>query len=423
MNTKFSKFTLENSKSIWPLLLIFFTSTDTVMFGTNSNAIFLYVPRIIGVLLIIYVLIKRRGVLNFNRKYIFVPLMIVSIILTSSLINEAEFGTFSSRLIAVLTGFAIVSYFRYQDFVIAYDKFMFLISIVAIITNIVALVTPNIILSAPKIINTSNNVFSYFAIGGVMVSYIVNNTIVRASSIFWEPGAYAIYLIIAIYFQLFASVRISIKKTIVYIVCLIITFSTTGYIALGVLLIAFIINNDDSYLSKRIKSASIIFLIFFIAIIFIGQDTYIYQLVFQKIVDRQSTSVTRYASIINGLQIGLDYPLVGISPNNMRAFMADYARKTTLFNFGANPMNTNTVSYQFAAYGVIFGSLFTMGTFKFFTQNISSMITSALLILTILLAYSGEAFYSYLPFTIMFYGFNSSINLRSGVYNDKNSCN
>ena len=33
---------------IWLLFLLFLTSTDTVLFGTNSNDLFLYVPRIVG---------------------------------------------------------------------------------------------------------------------------------------------------------------------------------------------------------------------------------------------------------------------------------------------------------------------------------------------------------------------------------------
>jgi len=402
---------LNKSEKTWPLMLLFFTSTDTVMFGTNSMRAFLYVPRIVGLAIVIYVLLRSRGILYFDKKYIIIPLVMVIIICISSYINQTEFGTYISRLIAVLTAFFVVSYYKYEDFVKAFDRSMYLVAVVAIITELCAYAFPSVIMALPKVTNSANNTFSYFMFGGIQLKNL-GHTLIRSSSIFWEPGAFAIYLIIAIYMQLFSKEKPNLKRIMAYIICLLITFSTTGYISFIVLLIAYLISSKKSYLSKRIKLLAIISLLLIGVMIIFGENTLLYNFLFKKIINRESTAVTRYASIINGLEIGWDHPLFGVSPNNMRKYMVYYAQKSS-FNFGANPMNTNTVTYQFAAYGLLFGVFFTLGTYKFFKQHNESLLCSFLLFLMILLAYCGEAFYSYLPFLIVFYGYNKNLIWRS----------
>lgn len=407
------------SKEIWPLMLLLLTSTDTVMFGTNMLSTFLYVPRIAGMFMILHVFFRNKGVIHFEKKFIFVPFVMIVIICCSSYINQTQFGTFVSRIIAVLTAFFITAYYSYEDFVKAFDRFMYLISVVAIITELCAYVFPGVIIALPKVTNTANNVFAYFFIGGLQINSL-EKVLMRSSSIFWEPSAFAIYLIIAIFLQLFSVEKTSIKKTVVYVLCLLTTFSTTGYFSFVVLLIAYLFSSKQSHVSKGMKTLAVILLVMLGAIILWGENTYLYETLFGKIVNRESTSVTRYASIVNGLEIAWDHPLFGISPNNMREYMAYYAQKSR-FNFGRNPMNTNTVTYQFAAYGLLFGYLFTVGTYKFFKQRKESILCSFLLFLMMLLAYCGEAFYSFLPFLIMFYGYNKRLAWRKN--NEKSFSN
>lgn len=407
----------DKKKNTLPLYILLLTSTDTFMFGTNINNIYLYIPRIVGAVFLIYVILKNRGKLCFDKKYFFVLMIMLSIIITSSLLNETAFGTLSSRLISVVVGFFIVAYYNYMDFAKIFDKFMYLIAIFSIITSFIANIFPSLLSIFPTVVNTANYHFIYFLIGGSGISRIGGDVFIRSTSIFWEPGAFAIYLIFALYIQLFSLEKRYIRRIVIYVISLVLTLSTTGYISLITLLMAYLTSQrQDSNLSNRVKLLSIGLLLIFGALILFGENTMLYNNVFEKIIDRQSTSVTRYASIVNGLQIAWDHPFFGISPNNMREYMTYYAQnKSTLFNFGANPMNTNTVTYQFAAYGLIFGFLFTFGTYKFSKQYKDSLLTTILVFLTILLAYSGQAFYSFLPFTIMFYGYNNRLNLKRGL--------
>jgi hypothetical protein len=282
---------------------------------------------------------------------------------------------------------------------------MYFIATVAIITHVLAYLLPDLIKLMPIVVNTANNSFYNFLIGGIGANLSV--FLIRSSSIFWEPGAFAVYLVIAIMFETFVSrSRTYFKKMIVFITCLVITFSTTGYIALAFLLIIYITNKNNPVKSSSLKIVSVVFLTSLCLILVLGEQTIIYEKLFAKVVNYESTSVTRYASLINGFEIAINNPWYGISPVNMRTFMAAYAQQS-MFVFGANPMNVNTLSYQFAAFGIIFGMFFLIGTIKYMNKIGNSKTSRIALLIVLLLLYSGEAFYSFLPFIFVFYGFKS----------------
>ena len=64
---------------------------------------------------------------------------------------------------------------------------------------------------------------------------------IRNSGPFWEPGAFSGFLIVALIFNLLIEQKIKTKKNILFILAIITTFSTTGYIAMFLLLIGFIL--------------------------------------------------------------------------------------------------------------------------------------------------------------------------------------
>jgi hypothetical protein len=77
-----------------------------------------------------------------------------------------------------------------------------------------------------------------------IILYVFNSGVgtFRNCGAFWEPGAYAGFLIIAMIFNFMESRTISDKKSIVLLLALLSTFSTTGLIALGFFLVMFLGN-------------------------------------------------------------------------------------------------------------------------------------------------------------------------------------
>src|SRR5690606_563550 len=99
---------------------------------------------------------------------------------------------------------------------------------------------PELVIFLPKIVNEMGQTFIYFIFGGGMVRFIGRGQIFRSSSIFWEPGAFSIYICLALYFELFVIKNKSLKRIIVLILSLITTFSTTGYIVFMFMIVIFL---------------------------------------------------------------------------------------------------------------------------------------------------------------------------------------
>ncbi|CAK7027238.1 MAG: hypothetical protein EUB_02389 [Eubacterium sp.] len=390
----------EKIKGDWLVYLLLLTSVDTVAFGTNSNRVMLFIPRIVGALFIILFPIVTKKLTKINLRLGVVALILCGLIAISSYVNNAEVVSALSRIIMVLVAFSLANCMELRDFAKLFCRFMYFISCVAIITEILAYTLPSIFSIFPVVVNTASLSFPFFGIGAVDLNY----SLIRSMSIFWEAGACAIYVIIAIMFQLFVCNEPEKRKLIVYTITLLITFSTTGYIAIFALLLVYVLFSNNKYAMKY-KVPIISALTIAIIAVFMAENSFLYDMVFAKITDRYSTSVVRYASIVNGFEIALENPILGVSSENLRAEMVRHAMATTKFQFGANPMNTNTVTALCASYGLLFGGIFLTGTFKFFRKFTKSTISAIALFVVLMLCYCGEYFYSFLPFIFTFYGF------------------
>ena len=120
--------------------------------------------------------------------------------------------------------------------------------------------------------------------------------------------------------------------------------------------------------------------------------------------NNNNTSVVRYSSLINGMEIAFDHPLLGVGSNKIREYMIEYSTKSK-FNFGRVNMLTNTMVSQFAVFGMIYGALYFIGTLKFFLNEKKNLnFCKIRSFITLMLLYTGEVFYSFLPFVFVFYG-------------------
>ena len=59
---------------------------------------------------------------------------------------------------------------------------------------------------------------------------------------------------------------------------------------------------------------------------------------------------------------------------------------------------------QFATFGMIFGIIYLVNTVKYFTKQNWNWLCRIGLLVTLMLLYCGETFYSFLPFIFVFYG-------------------
>lgn len=397
-------------KNLFPLYLLFFTSTDTILFGTNSNSTFLYVPRIIAALVSLYLLIFIcRGNLK-NGKRLIAALLLVFFLILSGVFNHMEFGTTISRVMMVCVAYMITEAYSLKDYFKAFDNFIYLVAVVALLTEIIAYIAPNIFNFFPTVVNTANYSFSVFLIGSMRYSFL-GNSLIRAGGIFWEPGAFAIYLVIAVMYQLFFSSRISIKRLIIYIFTILLTFSTTGYIALAFLFGIFLIKNDANILAKRVKALIVLLILFLISLVVFNEM--LFDMIFGKIVNNESTTIWRYASFFSGILVSIEHPIFGVGANNLGIYVS---KASELLGFGAAYSNiSNTLVYQFAAYGLIYGVIYSLGLFHFFKKNSSTCLIAVGLFIVMFLLYFGEVFFSFFPLVFVLYGYSKK-NRRNAYF-------
>ena len=393
--------------SIYILLI---TSVDTVLFGTNDNQLFLYIPRIIGLLVLILIpLITRNVTIRLNSLFN-INLLLLLIETASNLKYNVPLPTAISHYISILVAYVIVEYYDHFNFCEIFDNFIYFISIIAIIVEVLSFIVPPIFRAMPTIYNTAGDSVHIFLIGSIRDNTI-GTILFRSTSIFWEPGAYAIYLFFGIMNQLFLLDKTSVKRLIVLSISLIITFSTTGYIATSFLILAYAFSNRNRLHSKKIKRLIVLGTISFVLFISLVENSTIFSRVFGKLTGETETSsaMTRFSSLINGMRISIDHPLLGISPINMRSFMGDYAETSFLNISDSYTINANTFAYHFASYGLIFGLIFIFGYFLYTRKLGLNIYSWFLLFLSILLAFSGETFYSFMPFIFMSYGYKKGL--------------
>lgn len=399
---------IEKQKSkLLILYILLYTSVDTILFGTNSSMAFLYVPRILGAVGIVFIPYISGGRFRYTHekrkpRILGILLLLLTI---SNYLNYEGTSTFVSRIITILLAFVITENFEKEIFITVYDNFLYCVSIVAIVVEVIAYVARNVLLALPRGINIAGNTFVSLGIGGIL-PVDMRGSFIRSSGIFWEPGAFAIYLTLGMLFQLFALKKTNIKRFTIYIICLLITFSTTGYIASAVLALGYLFTKRSKRINKKLKVIIAVGALTVLVVAFFFDVSLLNDFVFAKLFNGTSGATTRYSSIFNAMRVAFDHPFFGVSGATAKYMQQYVSAVGNRFSNGGTTV-TNTITTQYIKYGVIFGTLFLIGTFKFMKKLSTTTYECILLCLTITLCYFGENFFSFLPFVFVFYGFTN----------------
>ncbi len=213
----------------------------------------------------------------------------------------------------------------------------------------------------------------------------------RNSGPFWEPGAYAGFLSIAILFQIIRTGSLSDKKNKILMLGLLSTFSTTGLVAL-----LFIIFN---YLYVKMKTAERLIIV---PILILGFIVAIQSVDFlgQKIMAKMSydayTYNTRFKSAAIDLKDFAENPFVGVGRSSEIRFKGQHDTR-------ANHRN-NGVTNHLAMYGIIYFIayfyLIYLGFKRYCQLNNMNLSFAIFCILTIFLIGFSEIYFN----KVFFYG-------------------
>lgn len=268
-----------------------------------------------------------------------------------------------------------------------------------------AYIKPSIVTFLPCIVNTAGIKFYSIGLAGLDERSIGSLT-VRTGGIFWEPGVFQMYLNLAILFEIFLYYGNNKKRLCIYTIALILTFSTTGYLAFMWIITTFILFGHKNNIIK-IKNLLIFIgfpiVAFFTCLIMIY--TNIGQTVFGKLFNiKDGSTMVRLASVLINLDIMKEHPFAGIG---MASMADEFERRSYLSSiiWGWTRQNTNTLLYQFAAHGLFFGIPFTIGTYQLGGKLTTKLFMKLSIFIMFLMLYIGENLMtSIFPYILVFYG-------------------
>ena len=394
-------------------IVIIVVSDDTVLFGTNLNSRFLTAKYIIIISMFCFILIKVfLDRIYISIKSLWIALAMVLLLMMSSVINnDIRFG-YIYRCVLIMTALLFTTVINFHDFAYYYDTIMKVLAIASLVGFALS-VSSHILLDLfPMILNSANMEFY-----NLFITVVPKHTggFARNFGVFREPGVFQMFLIIGLLFQMFVLIKPNIKVQILYIVALVTTFSTTGYIALIFVSILYLIKKNRSKGEKHSKAIviiclSLIFIYLLLFTDFIFKEEY--GSVFGKLANtNNSTSfVARLASVVVNLRLFLNSPILGVGVTNVDTQFAPLAQSI----LGIYTIhNTNTVLWQLAAYGSIFTSLWIYGIYKLCWVMGGGKIEVLLLFIILNVLLVGENLaYSLITNILVFYGLSAKTPKR-----------
>ena len=272
------------------------------------------------------ILYKKRGCC-LNKKIVIVTFMLTFIVLLQALSFSGDFNTTTKYLLALYSVMIMSCYlFKSRHFVDLYIKIVFLISVISLVFWGIDF-TPqghNLLLdigeSLPQLGwdnmretregSTANKSYTLY----VYTVYFIDDLLIpQNTGPFWEHGIFCIYLIIAFYLNAIRENKIITKYNIVFIIAIITSFSSTGYVVLIIALAFAILQRGGITFSK----------IFLLSLLIVG-TYYISSLDFmaEKITDNAMSTKesSRFFAMVYHWQQIVKSPFIGYGPYLERAF-------------------------------------------------------------------------------------------------------
>jgi hypothetical protein len=237
-------------------------------------------------------------------------------------------------------------------------------------------------------------------------SYPLPPSMLRNSGMFWEPGAFAGYLLLALLFIAMLNGKFSIgnfKYEVVLIVLgLCSTYSTTGFLTLAFLMLMYVIQNFNS--GKYVLLPLIIFLFthFYEQFEFLSEKIE-HQFTEAVALESSDVSNTRFGALKMDMTYILDQP-----------FFGNGLDKKIRYRF--HPLiedeigHGNGMSNFLVWWGIPFFVFWLVVAYLFFYRNSQSFFTSLSAVTALLLLLQGEQFLDYPLFLIFFSAYAFKFN-------------
>lgn len=335
--------------------------------------------------------------LNGSFGLIFFSLTLIFVL--QSVLNDnfslTSFGGLIARIVIAYNVFVLLN----RRFIPVFISVMLLLSLISISVYIITLVFPEIrdlgftVLEDGRLPQKSIIIYNFMS--------NVDNRLVGP---FWEPGAFAGFLVLAIYFNLFyVNYDFLSKSNLVMCLALILTFSTMGYISVFIVIFIYLIHRKG-----LVVKLLIIPLIFFVGLAifkldFLGDklQNQMNDLVIFSSGQKQPYNSQRFISTYVDYEDFVVYPLLGTGISN-------YSRFELLKH--ESVVRTNGFMDILLKFGLIGISVIMFSYLNHFKSSFYSYKAKKIRYITLLIfiIINLSQLFFYLPFFMVFYFSNRS---------------
>lgn len=352
-------------------LILYYNSSYNIQ--TISGTMSLWVS---GCAAVVFMILGKE--IRFRSgTFLIIGILCVNVI-TTSLFTGDSLKDLSIILLVIIISYLITISMNFLSFIKYYNKVLFFLSVYSLLTYIVAIILPQMIRLFPAAYFRPNQ-----EVYNLVFSFVnLRPSLIRNMSIFWEPGAFQTYLVIAILGEMFICGNRK-RILIVYFLALITTWSTIGLINAFLLLIIYIAYKNKKKQLKYFKLIiTIIVLMLAFLLVYSISPYEIQYALFGKIsvfLNSDQSAVTsayvRLTSTTYPLKAFLNSPIIGVGYNGLRDSILP----------AGHTMVTNTPVNWFAAYGIFFGIICSLGIWGLAGSLVKKDIIVKLLVFVVLL--------------------------------------
>ncbi|MBW3697566.1 hypothetical protein EK599_17935 [Vibrio sp. T187] len=295
------------------------------------------------------------GLVTFNPvrispRFICLFLMFMSFLVALFFIREdiESAATYLGYVVRWSIAFLFVILFSKERFILAYSNIAFCYSLIAIPLFVFGYLFPDYIYTLPISFNDAGtgyrHIFIYFYQGVSQWNY-------RNSGLFWEAGAFQVFLMLALIFESFV-VKGRIYRRLCIILCMLTTFSTLGIAIVIFYMVGFLSNNYRfSYYIMPTLFAPL-FLLF----------SPIWDVILIKFSSGHSSGSERLIGQLADIEIFTEFPVFGIGLDEYSRYFSRVA-----IEMGAYiPTSTNSFLGMLSLNGIVYTLIVISCYFAFF---------------------------------------------------------
>lgn len=401
MGDKVSKFNSIIEYSIVLFMLILSGSIIPFVFFEGYSQLLLIFSLLLGV----YFFIKLFKIRLKTESILFFLFVMIFLILHAVTKSSNEYlSTYVGLILRFIIAFFITTIIKIDSFLKKFIDLMIIIVAISLIFYFIGILYPEFIMRLPVSYNDVGTSYGcayiYFYQGAAYWNY-------RNCGIFWEGGAFSVFINIALLFRLFYFKQCHGKKyligTGILILGVLTTISTVGIFILAVLI----------FLTIQEKKFIFRYVFYFFSLIFIIASGMVEKLLINKFSNMGSSGSERLAGIFADIDIFLHYFITGAGFDYI-----DLNFDKLAVSYGAViPSSTNSFTRSLALYGIIFTTIVSVLLFKLFVKIHNGIKYQILLTSSfILLLCTQVVIFQLLFICFMFYGTNITQDNKTKVF-------